>query len=184
MPLQFHLALLVLAAAAIHATWNAVLKASGERFLTFAVVAATGTGLGILAAPFVDLPEAATWPFLIASTLIHNGYFVFLILAYRHGDLSQVYPLVRGTAPLAVTVLAMFFRRRSAEFHRPGRHHPGVAGHHQPHVRRRTATERRPDTDPPGPRHGALHRRLHGGRRPWHAPRRYAMGLHRLAQYP
>ncbi len=109
MPLQFHLALLVLAAAAIHATWNAVLKASGERFLTFAVVAATGTGLGILAAPFVDLPEAATWPFLIASTLIHNGYFVFLILAYRHGDLSQVYPLVRGTAPLAVTVLAMFF---------------------------------------------------------------------------
>ena len=184
MPLQFHLALLVLAAAAIHATWNAVLKASGERFLTFAVVAATGTGLGILAAPFVDLPEAVTWPFLIASTLIHNGYFVFLILAYRHGDLSQVYPLVRGTAPLAVTVLAMFFAGEVPNS-------TGLAGITLVSLgiislmfvggRPRNA---RPDTDPPGPRHGALHRRLHGGRRPWHAPRRYAMGLHRLAQYP
>ena len=109
MPLQIHLALLVLVAAVIHAAWNAVLKASGERFLTFNVIAATGTGLGILAAPFVALPGAAAWPFLIASALIHNGYYVLLLLSYRHGDLSQVYPLARGTAPLAVTVLAAFF---------------------------------------------------------------------------
>ncbi len=109
MPLQIHLALLVLLAAVMHATWNAVLKASGERFLTFTIIAATGTGLGILAAPFVAVPEAATWPYLIASALIHNGYYVFLLLAYRHGDLGQVYPLARGTAPLAVAVLAAVF---------------------------------------------------------------------------
>ena len=109
MPLQIHLALLVLVAAVMHATWNAVLKASGERFLTFTIIAATGTGLGILAAPFVAVPAAAVWPFLIASSLIHNGYYVFLLLAYRHGDLSQVYPLARGAAPLAVAVLAAFF---------------------------------------------------------------------------
>ena len=109
MPLQVHLALLVLVAAVLHATWNAVLKASGERFLTFTVIAATGTGLGLLAAPFVALPAAATWPYLIASALIHNGYYVFLLLAYGHGDLSQVYPLARGAAPLAVTVLAAIF---------------------------------------------------------------------------
>ena len=109
MPLQIHLALLVLASAAVHATWNAVLKASGDRFLIFTVIAATGTGLGILVAPFVDLPPAAAWPFLIASGLIHSGYFVFILLSYRHGDLSQVYPLARGTAPLAVAVLAAVF---------------------------------------------------------------------------
>ena len=53
---------------------------------------------------------AGQWcTFTPALTLIHNGYFVFLVLAYRHCDLSQVYPLVRGTAPLAVTVLAALF---------------------------------------------------------------------------
>jgi drug/metabolite transporter (DMT)-like permease len=109
MPLQIHLALLVLLAAVMHATWNAVLKANGERFLTFTIMAATGTGLGIMAAPFVAVPEAATWPYLIASALIHTGYSVFLLRTYRHGDLSQVYPLARGTAPLAITVLAAFF---------------------------------------------------------------------------
>ena len=109
MPLQLHLALMVLAAAVIHASWNAVVKASGDRFLTFAVIAATGTGLGILVAPFVDLPPAPAWPFLIASAIIHNGYYVFLLLSYRFGDLSQVYPLARGTAPLIVTLLAAYF---------------------------------------------------------------------------
>ena len=106
MGLQLHLAGLVLLAALAHATWNALLKASGERFLTFAVVAGTGTAIGCVMALLVDIPDPAAWPYLAASMVIHNGYYVFLILAYRAGDLSRVYPLARGAAPLLVAVLA------------------------------------------------------------------------------
>ncbi len=106
MGLQLHLAGLVLLAALAHATWNALLKASGDRFLTFTVVAGTGTVIGCILAVLVDVPNRAAWPYLAASMVIHNGYYVFLILAYRAGDLSRVYPLARGAAPLLVAVLA------------------------------------------------------------------------------
>jgi drug/metabolite transporter (DMT)-like permease len=106
MGLQLHLAGLVLLAALAHATWNALLKASGDRFLTFTVVAGTGTVIGGLLALLVDVPNSAAWPYLAVSMVIHNGYYVFLILAYRAGDLSRVYPLARGAAPLLVAVLA------------------------------------------------------------------------------
>ena len=106
MGLQLHLAGLVLLAALAHATWNALLKASGDRFLTFSVVAGTGTVIGCVMALLFDVPDSAAWPYLAVSTVIHNGYYVFLILAYRAGDLSRVYPLARGAAPLLVAVLA------------------------------------------------------------------------------
>lgn len=109
MPLQLHLVVLVLLAAFTHALWNAVVKASDQRQLTFTVILATGTVLGVAAAPFFELPAPRSWPFLAASVAIHNGYFVFLLLAYRRGDLGQVYPLARGSAPLAVAVLAALF---------------------------------------------------------------------------
>ena len=104
--LQLHLAGLVLLAALAHATWNALLKASGDRFLTFTVVAGTGSIIGGIMAALVEAPHSAAWPYLVVSMVIHNGYYVFLILAYRAGDLSRVYPLARGAAPLLVAVLA------------------------------------------------------------------------------
>ncbi len=106
MGLQLHLAGLVLLAALAHAVWNALVKASGERFLTFTLLRATGTVVGGLAIAFVAVPEAAAWPYLVVSAVVHNGYYVFLLLAYRAGDLSRVYPLARGSAPVAVALLA------------------------------------------------------------------------------
>lgn len=61
-------------------------------------------GLGAL--PLLPLPAAASWPFLIASVLLHQAYFTTLLLAYRFGDLSQVYPIARGAAPLLVALAA------------------------------------------------------------------------------
>jgi len=107
MALQLPLVLLVLVAAVLHALWNAALKSSGERFLTFTAIRATGTMLGLLATPFVAFPAAQAWPFLIAGFIVHNVYYVFLLFAYRIGDLSQVYPLARGSAPVVVAVLAL-----------------------------------------------------------------------------
>ena len=106
MGLQLHLVFMILLAAVAHASWNAIAKSSGDRFLTS--TANLGTGLlGIILVPFVPLPDAHSWPYLIAGVLIHAGYHLLLNNAYRFGDLSKVYPLARGSAPVVVTVLAM-----------------------------------------------------------------------------
>jgi len=107
MGLQLHLVILILFAALAHASWNAIAKSSGDRFLTATVNLGTGTLFGIFLIPFAQFPDPDLWPYLIASVAIHALYHILLINAYRFGDLSQVYPLARGTAPLVVTVLAM-----------------------------------------------------------------------------
>ena len=77
---------------------------------TAAVVA--GSSLwGLLALPFVPLPQTAAWFFIATSSVIHFGYYVTLAQAYRSGDLSFAYPLMRGTAPLIVAVLGSIFLR-------------------------------------------------------------------------
>jgi drug/metabolite transporter (DMT)-like permease len=108
MTLQLHLVFLILLAAVVHASWNAVVKASGNRFLTFTLIHFTGTALGVLVAPFVDFPEPQVWPYLILSMIIHNIYYVFLMLCYRYGDLGEVYPIARGSSPVLVAVLAFY----------------------------------------------------------------------------
>jgi len=108
MILQLHLVFLILLAAVIHAVWNAVVKTSGDRFLTFSIIHFTGVMIGLLAVPLVDFPKAAAWPFLVASVVIHNLYYIFLMLCYRHGDFGEVYPIARGSSPILVAVLAFF----------------------------------------------------------------------------
>ena len=67
---------------------------------------------GLMALPgllFVPVLPAAAWPFVIASAIIHLGYNTFLALAYHHGELSKVYPLVRGSAPLTTLAVSLLF---------------------------------------------------------------------------
>ncbi|NQU61893.1 MAG: EamA family transporter [Rhodospirillales bacterium] len=109
MTLQLHLVFLVLLAAVLHATWNAVLKSSGDRFLSFTFIRGTGTVLALMAVAFVPIPAKGAWIFILAGIVIHNLYYVVLLQAYRYGDLSHVYPLARGIAPLSVAVLAAVF---------------------------------------------------------------------------
>jgi len=97
---------LVLLAALLHASWNALTKASRDPLVNVAIV--TGTG-GLLSLPLLFLlpwPGPATWPWLIASAVLHYAYQLALVRTYRVGDLSQVYPIARGLAPLGVAVLA------------------------------------------------------------------------------
>ncbi len=97
----------VLMAALFHATWNAFIKVDGDR-LTFMAVMLVGSGLGaLLAIPFLPLPAPESWPYIALSVLLHQGYLVFLLLAYRVGELSHVYPLARGSAPLVVALLSL-----------------------------------------------------------------------------
>ncbi len=90
----------VLFAAACHAGWNASIKRTLDPLAT-TVLIAIGAGLVALPGiPFTGLPQAAAWPWLIASIVIHLFYFAGLIESYRAGDLGQVYPIARGAAPL------------------------------------------------------------------------------------
>jgi drug/metabolite transporter (DMT)-like permease len=107
MPL--HVVALVLLAAAMHAAWNALVKSAEDSVLTMAVVMGVGAAAAALLLPFLPLPAPAAWPFLFFSAVLHIGYFFFLLGAYRIGDLSHVYPVARGAAPLLVAAGGALF---------------------------------------------------------------------------
>jgi drug/metabolite transporter (DMT)-like permease len=100
--------LAVLLGAACHASWNALVKSGSDPFLDTVSVATclaavTATMLVFLPMP---LPLEASWLCLVGSVVIHLAYYAFLVLAYREGDLSLVYPIMRGTAPAFTAILA------------------------------------------------------------------------------
>ena len=111
MELTLPVTLAVLGAALLHAGWNALVKASEDSQLdTFAVAAASGL-LALAIAPFLPAPAPASWPWLAGSTAVHILYFGFLAGAYRWGELSYVYPVMRGGGPMIVAATgALAFR--------------------------------------------------------------------------
>ncbi|MGH6665263.1 MAG: EamA family transporter [Pseudolabrys sp.] len=92
--------LAVLFAAFCHAGWNALIKIGLDPLSTTTLIVGGATMFALMAVPFVPLPAAASWPYLVASAVIHLFYFAGLVEAYRTGDLGQVYPIARGSAPL------------------------------------------------------------------------------------
>ncbi|WP_029056940.1 EamA family transporter [Stappia stellulata] len=100
---------LVLTAAVLHAAWNAMVKAGSDRALILACVAIAHTvvGAGMIAVAPAPAPES--WPYIAASAALHYFYYILLFLAYRIGDLSQVYPIARGLSPLLVSIGAFVF---------------------------------------------------------------------------
>ena len=101
--------LIVLLAAAFHAGWNTLIKISGDRVAVMAFVTLAGSLISLLFLPFVEAPAPESWPLLALTILLHTGYHFFLPIAYDHGDLGQVYPISRGSAPILVTLGAFFF---------------------------------------------------------------------------
>ena len=98
---------LVLLGAALHATWNVIIKAGSDRLLDTVLVACGAASMALLALPFVPLPARASWPCLGTSMIIHLGYFSLIALAYRTGDLSYAYPIMRGSAPPLTAIVAV-----------------------------------------------------------------------------
>ncbi|MCO4859488.1 DMT family transporter [Herbaspirillum sp. WGmk3] len=100
---------LVLAAALLHASWNALLKSSHDRLASLSLMT-LGAGLGAI--PLVlwrPWPQAESWFYILLSGLLHTGYNLFLIRAYRIGDFGQSYPIARGSSPLLVALGAAVF---------------------------------------------------------------------------
>ena len=98
---------IVLFAALLHANWNAMVKAGGDRALILAGVALSHALVGLALILLSEAPARESWPALIISTLVHYAYYALLFQAYRLGDLSQVYPISRGLAPMLVAVGAL-----------------------------------------------------------------------------
>jgi drug/metabolite transporter (DMT)-like permease len=97
----------VLFAAACHAGWNAAIKSGSDTLSTTALIAIGAGIVGVALLPFVGVPLAAAWSWVAASIIIHLFYFIGLSEGYRVGDLGQVYPLARGTAPLMTATLSV-----------------------------------------------------------------------------
>ena len=94
----------VLFGALLHASWNALIKSGSDHQLDTALIHVLGCGVGLVLIAFVGLPNAEALPWIAASLVIHVGYYITLVGAYRHGDLGFAYPIMRGTAPLIVAL--------------------------------------------------------------------------------
>lgn len=95
---------LVLSAAGLHALWNALIKAAADRSVVLAAVSSVHVVAGLALVLSSPTPTVESWAFIVASTLIHYVYYVFLFQSYRFGDFSQVYPIARGSAPVLVAL--------------------------------------------------------------------------------
>lgn len=102
--MSFSIAALVLLAAALHASWNALLKRGQDGFWVMTVMGVATSAACALCLPFLPLPARASWPYIAGSALLHVGYNGFLVRAYRHGDFGSSYPVARGSSPLLVTL--------------------------------------------------------------------------------
>lgn len=100
---------IILSAAILHAVWNAIVKTAADRTTTLGLVALGHVIPGAVMVAYLPLPELESLCYVALSTLIHFGYFYLLVQAYKHGDLSVVYPIARGIVPALVALWAMVF---------------------------------------------------------------------------
>jgi drug/metabolite transporter (DMT)-like permease len=95
---------LVLLAALLHATWNAMLHRNSDPFVSMTWMSVSIAVLSAVAIPFLPAPARAAWPYIVASGLIHIAYNMSLIRAYQSGEFGETYPIARGSSPVLVSL--------------------------------------------------------------------------------
>ncbi len=101
--------LIVLVAAFLHAAWNVLVKFNLDRFLALFLLQSLMGLMGVVMLLIFTFPHSNSLPFALVSGVLHTGYNLFLARSYRTGDLSVVYPVARGTAPLITLVASRMF---------------------------------------------------------------------------
>ena len=109
MEISLPVTLAVLGAAALHAVWNVMVKSGPDKDLETVAIAVGSGMIALLALPLLPAPAPASWPWLAGSAAVHILYFVFLAGAYRHGELSYTYPIMRGGGPMIVALAGAVF---------------------------------------------------------------------------
>jgi len=97
---------LVILSALAHPAWNAIVKSANDRVMAMVAIRCVGLVLGLAVLPFVDWPAAPAWKWLALTAVVQFGYYALLIRSYDIGDMSVVYPLARGLAPVLTTLAA------------------------------------------------------------------------------
>jgi uncharacterized membrane protein len=103
----------VIFAAILHAGWNAVLRGGSDRLWSMTLMMIAVTAVTAVGMVFLPWPNAASWPYVIASAIIHVGYNLSLVRTYRSGDLGQTYPVSRGSSPVLVALGAAVFAQET-----------------------------------------------------------------------
>jgi drug/metabolite transporter (DMT)-like permease len=101
--------LLALGSAALHATWNLLVKTSDNRLLAAWGQFLIGGLIFLPLVPLVGVPEAKAWPFLVISSVVHVFYTLAHVRAYHHGDFSFAYPLARGGGAMLAAIGGVVF---------------------------------------------------------------------------
>lgn len=99
----------VLGAALLHAAWNTFTKSSADKLVATALITSASGLIGLAVAAALPFPAPASWPYLAASVAIHTVYFSLTAAAYQAGEMSLVYPVMRGTAPLLTAIVSLVF---------------------------------------------------------------------------
>jgi uncharacterized membrane protein len=105
----------VVCAAILHASWNAVLRGGSDRLWSMTLMMIAVTCVTATTLVFMPWPNAASWPYVIASAIIHTGYNLSLVRAYRSGDLGRTYPIARGSSPSLVALGAAVFAHETLD---------------------------------------------------------------------
>lgn len=100
---------ILLFAALLHASWNAIVKASGDKMYAAIGVSGSAALIALVMLPFAPQPALASAPYLLASCALQVVYTVLVAKTYQVSDMSQTYPLMRGTAPLLVAAISVIF---------------------------------------------------------------------------
>ncbi len=101
--------LLLFISAALHTTWNLLLKQAGEKFIAAWWTVVIGGVVSLAALLFIGLPPREVWKFVVFSVLVEAAYFTTLSYAYQDHDFSLIYPLARGTAPAFLLIWSLSF---------------------------------------------------------------------------
>ena len=104
-----HVFYLILFASIIHATWNGMVKKYPNKVVAVSGIVFGHVPCSIAAIIFLPAPSIESIPYIIVSSLIHQGYQWYLFTAYQLGDLTKVYPIARGFGPIIATVISIIF---------------------------------------------------------------------------
>tara|TARA_Y100000310_G_scaffold28933_1_gene27516 strand:+ start:1048 stop:1890 length:843 start_codon:yes stop_codon:yes gene_type:complete len=101
--------IVVIFAAFLHATWNAMVKNEKDKYLAVSGIVFGHVPASIVVIFFIPSPSVESIPYIILSAILHNGYQWFLLSAYKFGDYTKVYPIARGSAPIFVSIVSLIF---------------------------------------------------------------------------
>ena len=97
----------VMLAAVLHSAWNGMVKKHKDKVISVSAIVFGHVPIALVVMLFMPLPTLESVPYIILSAIIHQGYQVYLISAYKFGDLTKVYPVARGTGPIVATLISI-----------------------------------------------------------------------------